>query len=304
MEDVQAYLESGRLEQYALGELDAAGRADVESWARRHPEVRQELDEVTQALDLYANAHALTPPAAMRERVLGRVLAEIGAPSVSPAVAPPPMAVNRDASAAPDAAEPLRAEPRETVVRPLATAPAPAVRSGWSGWALAASVALLLSLGGNVVLYNRWQRTHADLVAAQNDQARFAATTQVVQRRLGAVAEQMRVLRSDQYRAVALAGTKTAPQARARVLFNPATHRVYLDVKSLPALPAGKQYQLWALAGGKPVDAGVLTRAAAAGDSLQQMKDVDTAQAFAMTVEPEGGSANPTLSTMTVIGNI
>jgi anti-sigma-K factor RskA len=126
----------------------------------------------------------------------------------------------------------------------------------------------------------------------------------VVERQLGALRQENQVLRSDEFRAVALAGTKTAPAARARVLFNPATHKVYLDVKNLPALPADKQYQLWALDNGKPVDAGVLTVATATGEGLQSMKDIASAQAFAMTVEPVGGSVNPTLSTMTVIGNI
>jgi len=83
-----------------------------------------------------------------------------------------------------------------------------------------------------------------------------------------------------------------------------AAHRVYLDVQQLPSLPAGKQYQLWALDKGKPVDAGVLAANTAAGDSIQQMKNIASAQAFAMTVEPTGGSAGPTLATMTVIGNM
>jgi anti-sigma-K factor RskA len=87
-------------------------------------------------------------------------------------------------------------------------------------------------------------------------------------------------------------------------LYNPTTKAVYLDVRKLPAPPTGKQYQLWALDNGKPVDAGVLAAATTAGDSLQQMKDIASAQAFAMTVEPEGGSINPTLSTLTVVGNI
>ena len=138
----------------------------------------------------------------------------------------------------------------------------------------------------------------------QNDQARFAQTSQVVERQLGDLRQENEVLRNDEFKAVALAGTKTAPSARARVLFNAATHKVYVDVRSLPALPAGKQYQLWALDKGKPVDAGVLTAATATGEGIQHMKDIASAQTFAMTIEPTGGSVNPTLSTMTVVGNI
>jgi anti-sigma-K factor RskA len=186
----------------------------------------------------------------------------------------------------------------------MSSAPVAAAPASRSGWAMAASVALILSLGANALFYSRWKDASADLVALQNDQARFAQTSTVLDRQLGALRQQNEVLRSDEFRAVALAGTKTAPSAKARVLYNPATHKVYVDVKSLPALPAGKQYQLWALDKGKPVDAGMLTASTATGEGLQPMKDIASAQAFAMTVEPEGGSANPTLSTMTVVGNI
>ena len=289
MEDYQTYLESGRLEQYALGELNPAARTEVEGWAARYPQVRQELDELLTGLDAYAEAHALTPPAGARERILGRVLAEIG--SAETAAAPTPAAPTMRVSAS-----------NPHLATPAPTPPVAAQRS--SGWAIAASVALLLSLGANALLYSRWQQTSADLVAAQNSQARFAQTTQVAERRLQGAQSQLQVLRSPEYKLVALAGTPAHAKARARVLYNVATHRVFLDVQALPTLPAGKQYQLWALDKGKPIDAGVLTANTAAGAGLQQMKDIARAQTFAMTVEPTGGSAGPTLSTMTVSGNI
>jgi len=291
VENIQDYIESGILEQYALGVLTAAEQAAVDALAAAHPAIRTELADVQAALGLYAEAHAQTPPAALRERVLAHVLRQI-----QPVAPAPASALRADVDAVAQARN-LAAAPATTpgaVVRPLLAAPA-AAAAGRSPWALAAAVALLLSLGGNALLYARWQAAGQDLVALQNDQARFAATSQVVDKQLGTLKEQNSILRSDEFRAVALAGTKDAPTARARVLFNAATHRVYLDVRSLPALPAGKQYQLWALAGGKPVDAGLLAATTAAGDDLQQMKDVASAQAFAMTVEPTGGSAAPTM---------
>jgi hypothetical protein len=292
VEDYQAIIESGRLEQYALGELDPAGQAEVEALARRFPEVRQELDDLLAGLGVYAEAHALTPPAGMRERVLGRVLADIKntapAAPVAPVAEVPTMRVS--------ASNPHVASSAAPVV-------APATRG--NGWAIAASVALLLSLVGNAILYTNWQKTSNDLTVALNEQTRFASTTQVMERRLSSTQEQLHILRSPQeYKMVALAGTPAHPTAQARVLYNKASHRVYLDVAQLPPLPPGKQYQLWALDNGKPVDAGVLTAAATAGSDMQQMKDIASAQAFAMTVEPTGGSAGPTLNTMTVIGNI
>ena len=305
MENFQDYIESGILEQYALGELSAAEQAAVEAQAASHPEIQAELQQVQAALGFYAEAHAITPPAAMRERVLTNVLAQIAGPAANASLRADVDAVaqttGRPAIVA-TAPQPLAAA-NEAVVRPMSSAPVE-VPASRSGWAIAASVALLLSLGGNMLLYSNWKSASSELVALQNEQSRFATTSQVVEKKLGALQQENQVLRNDEFRAVALAGTKTAPTAHARVLFNPATHKVYVDVRSLPALPAGKQYQLWALDKGKPIDAGVLTVATATGEGLQHMKDIASAQTFAMTVEPAGGSVGPTLSTMTVVGNI
>ena len=302
MENTQEYIESGILELYALGELSAAEQAAVEAQAASSPEIRAELRQVQEALGFYAEAHALTPPTGMRERVLGNVMARIAAPAANSSLRADvdelsptgPLAASAAASAA------AWATP-EAVVRPMA----PAQKTGFrSNWAIAASVALLLSLGANFLLFTNWKNASERVVALQNEQTRFATTSQVVERQLGSLRQENEVLRDDEFRPVALAGTKTAPAAHARVFFNVATHKVYVDVRSLPALPADKQYQLWALDKGKPIDAGVLTVATASGEGLQHMKDIASAQTFAMTVEPLGGSAGPTLSTMTVVGNI
>ncbi|GAB3865667.1 hypothetical protein GCM10028824_04820 [Hymenobacter segetis] len=303
MENFQDYIESGILEQYALGELSAAEQAAVEAQAASHPEIRAELEQVQAALGFYAEAHAITPPAAMRERVLNNVLAQISGSSANTSLRADVDAVAQTTSRPAASAPQPVATPTEAVVRPMSSAPVE-VPASRSGWAIAASVALLLSLGGNMLLYSNWKSASSELVALQNEQSRFATTSQVVEKKLGALQQENEVLRNDEFRAVALAGTKTAPTAHARVLFNPATHKVYVDVRSLPPLPADKQYQLWALDKGKPIDAGVLTVATATGEGLQHMKDIASAQTFAMTVEPAGGSVGPTLSTMTVVGNI
>lgn len=285
--NIQEYIESGILEEYALGVLDEAQRAEVERYAAEYPEVRQELNLAQQGLETYAQAHTQEPPAGMRERVLTGWQAAIRQPEAAPEpipVAPAPAA--------------------ETVVRPISSAPvAEEASAPGFNWMMAASVALLvLSAAANLILYNRWKDSETQLVALQADQSRVASTMQAVEKRLDTRTQELAVLRSEQFRAVELAGTPTAPKAKARVLYNVATKAVYVDVRNLPALPEGKQYQLWALDKGKPVDAGMLAAATTAGDSIQQMKDVVSAEAFAMTVEPAGGSENPTLSTMTVLG--
>ena len=282
MEDSQTYIESGVLEQYALGLLTPPERAAVEAEAARHPAVAQELGSAQLALEYYAEAHARALPAGMRDRVLAKVSAQV-APAAAPTASSAGLRADVDALSRPQPA------PGDAGARPLA-APAPR-----QSLAIAASVALLLSLIGNGLLYSRWQSADHELVALQGNQDRLAANTMVAEKQLGDVRQQNEILRDAEFRFVALAGTPAAPAARARVLFNAASRRVYVDVQRLPAPPAGRQYQLWALNNGKPVDAGLLTADAASGARLARMKDVARAQAFAVTLEPVGGSASPTL---------
>ena len=300
MEDPQAYIESGILEQYILGLLTPAERATVEAEATRHPLVAQELAAGQRALEHYAEAHSRELPTAMRGRVLNKVLAQVApaeVPAEVPIAAAAPVAAGAPAPAArlrADVDALARPQPAaEPGVRQITSAVVPAAPR--RGLAIAASVALLLSLIGNGYLYQQWQGADTALVALQETQNRVAANTLVVERKLGEVSEQNAVLRDAEFHLVALAGTPDAPKDRARVLFNAKTRRVYVDVQNLPAAPAGRQYQLWALNNGKPVDAGVLTPAAAAGDRLERMKDIASAQAFAVTLEPLGGSATPTM---------
>ena len=301
MNNTQEYIESGLLEQYALGELPAAERAAVEAEAAAHPAIAAELAEIVAALDGYAQAHAIAPPPAMRARVLSNVLASISAAAAPLATtAPTPLAFQ------PAAAIGLRAD-IDAIARPSAAAPAPLLgqrpvaplagstsTTGRSSLAIAASVALLLSLLGNFFLYSRWHEADTTLVALQADQTRLASANTVLQREMSGVKTQNDILRDDRFKVIALAGTPDAPSAKARVFFDPRTRKVYLDAQNMPALPAGKQYQLWALRDGKPVDAGMVV-AAAAARGLQEMKAIEVAQAFAVTVEPVGGSVGPTM---------
>jgi len=61
----------------------------------------------------------------------------------------------------------------------------------------------------------------------------------------------------------------------------------------LPQPAAGKQYQLWAIVDGVPVDAGLLETNAPV--AFVKMKNIPKAQAFAITLENTGGNKTPTM---------
>lgn len=68
---------------------------------------------------------------------------------------------------------------------------------------------------------------------------------------------------------------------------------IYLLVNGLPSPPADKQYQLWAIANGKPLDAGLINNSN--NNKLVKMKSIAVAEAFAITLEKQGGSSAPTM---------
>ena len=92
----------------------------------------------------------------------------------------------------------------------------------------------------------------------------------------------------------ALSATGKPPSAR--LFWNQARRRVVMAVFQLPPAPAGRTYQLWAIAQGKkPVSLGVFNTAA--DGRLTAAMDVPPGLTFeltAVTEEPAGGSPQPT----------
>ena len=70
-----------------------------------------------------------------------------------------------------------------------------------------------------------------------------------------------------------------------------------LVAERLPALPAGRVYQLWTITGTAATSAGLLTPHAdgTAVLSMPVRPDAPRPDAFGVTIEPAGGSASPTL---------
>ncbi len=67
---------------------------------------------------------------------------------------------------------------------------------------------------------------------------------------------------------------------------------VYLMVNNLPQPVSDKQYQLWALLNGQPINLGMIE--VKQKRLLYRMKNVQNAEAFAISLEPKGGSPAPT----------
>lgn len=270
MEDIKAYIESGILELYVLGDLSPEEKLQVEGMALKHPEVKAELGAIEASLEYYARAHAVDPSEKMQDRVLNSLLINFSNDDNFPG-----RTVNREVEM------PARAQ------------------SNFYKYAFAACVALLLvSIAALVNIYNKWQQSDNRVIALQLEKQQFS-------RRVNLMDEQLNVFRDSTFRFIKLKGTPKTPASAMTVAWSPVKKKVMIDMAGmkLPANDASHQYQLWAIVDGKPVDLGVFDMKADTAD-MKEMKPVAQPQAFAVTLEPRGGSVNPTMDEMVVISNI
>ena len=109
------------------------------------------------------------------------------------------------------------------------------------------------------------------------------------------------ILRRPDTKTIEMKGLDIAPNAKVLVYWNAKEKATFLSIQNLPDAPKGKQYQLWAIVDKKPVDAGVFINDVTA---MSPMKGFENAQAFAVTLEKEGGSLTPTMDEMYVLGTV
>jgi len=176
------------------------------------------------------------------------------------------------AHAAPDAAPPR--ELRERVLREARRVRPIGSRRAVLPW-LAAAACLILALGlGSAYLRERAARDRASTALAARDS--LVAT-----------------LLSPDAATAALAATGQAPSAR--LFWSPSQRRVVMAVFHLQPAPAGRTYQLWAIAQGKPVSLGTFNTAADGRVvSTMALPPGLTFEVTAVTEEPAGGSPQPT----------
>lgn len=273
MENVKAYIESGILELYVLGDISAKEKLQVEDMASKYPEIRAEITEIGRSMEFYAEEQAIEPPENLRQRVLGSLLVNLGDDrNFTKAV------THQD----------------DDHIKSL---PVSRVNSFYK-YAFAACLTLLLiSVYGLVNLYSKLQDSNTQLTALQADKIRIANQVNLMD-------SQLDMYRDTTYKVLRLKGLPKTPSAAMILAWNSVSKKVMVDVQSikLPKNDKQHQYQLWALVNGKPVDMGVFDAPAADTAGVKEMKSIASAAGFAVTLEPMGGSINPTMDHMVVIG--
>jgi hypothetical protein len=153
--------------------------------------------------------------------------------------------------------------------------------------ALAAGLALA-TLGGS---YGWRAQQESVRVRAEAERAQTDARA-----RVAALEERLAVMGAPDVVQVPLQGQPDAPGSTARV-FMSKTRGMVLNAEHLPALPAGRVYQLWVVTKQAPVSIGVFS--VGADGSAQGVMPVPAEAtrdpvAVAVTIEPAGGVLSPT----------
>ncbi len=275
--DIQEYISGGIIESYVLGLTSAAETAEVEQMAAAYPEIKQAIADFELQLENYAVKNAVAPPDHLRNTILN-ALSNLDKKDASPSFV------------------------QDIPVIPMQQeTPEPVKKGSFLRYVAAASVILfIVSAAFNYHFYNKYQSANSSYQALLTERNSLQASNDVFKTRFSSFQHSLAIMEDPDYKVVKMTGIPGKEGNLATVYWNSATNEVYLFSNKLAAAPSDKQYQLWAIVNGQPVDAGMISSC----DGVCTMKNIANAQAFAVTLEKKGGSPTPDLSAMYVMGKV
>ncbi|WP_276134683.1 anti-sigma factor [Polluticoccus soli] len=273
--NIKEYIESGILEAYVLGALSEEERAAVVANIAQYPELAAEVQEIERAMYQYAEANAVTPPAGMQEDIWAAIQPN------SPVIARPSIPTNPKA-----------------IHLPVTV---PERRTSWVRAAV--WVALAGSLLTNVLLMNNQRRSGEEMQAMKDEMLKNNSKQQQLSARLDMYDRQRAMLMDANMQPVIMRSAQAGKKMMGMAMYNKTKGETYVSLMDMPMPPQGKQYQLWVIQDGKPVDMGVLSSDMIASGAMQKVPmSIQNGQAFAISLEKEGG--NPTPTEVMVVGEI
>jgi anti-sigma-K factor RskA len=98
------------------------------------------------------------------------------------------------------------------------------------------------------------------------------------------------------------ASTTAMRQGEGTIIYSRAEHRLVLIGRGMPTLPENQTYQLWMMTKtGEPISGGVFRPDQAGNVEVPASGDLDSVDRMGVSVEPAGGSAQPTVATVQVL---
>jgi anti-sigma-K factor RskA len=244
---------------------------------KNNAEVREAFEEAQKTFEMLATAQAVTPPNDLKSKIWDKIQQQ---EKVESDIEKPVI--------------PIQTSVQQSEITTTAQDIKTEKNGSWKNFAIAASLLFLVSIGANLYWMNSQAEINEKMVKLESEAQSKNVAMQNMQQKLDIVA-------NPDMKKIVLAGVDKHPQSKATVLWDTSSKDVYLNVNSLPKAPEGMQYQLWAIADGKPVSAGMYSEDK---DGRIALSNIPDAQAFAITLEKKGGSEVPTMENMYVMGGV
>ncbi|MBW7676067.1 anti-sigma factor [Chryseobacterium chendengshani] len=271
------YISSGILESYILGHASPEEAGILECVMKNNNEVREAFEEAQKTFEMLATVQAVTPPDDLKSKIWAKIQQQ--QETVESNIEKPVIPI-----------EALQRTEVEGDVRKIQND----TKNSWKSFAIAASILFFISIGANLYWMNSQAEFNDKIVKLESETKSKNLAMQNMQQKLDVVA-------NPNMKKIVLAGVEKHPQSKATVLWDTQSKDVYLNVNNLPKAPEGMEYQLWAIADGKPVSAGMYSEDK---DTRIALSNITNAQAFAITLEKKGGSVAPTMENMYVMGGV
>ncbi|MDQ1141462.1 anti-sigma-K factor RskA [Pedobacter agri] len=285
VENLKAYIESGVLELYVLGDLSPEETLQVEEMASQNPEVRDEIAAIELAMENYAMQNAIEPSADVETKLFEKLGLQNEDEVETIGSAPQYQEQSRI----------VRLDNSDGKIRTLR-------------FALVACIALLVVSGiALLITYNKLNAAHDQIASLNLDKQKFAGVVSQLEYENKGLENMVTMADSKEWATIRMSGQAFSPNSKMNVYWNKKDKSVLINyvAMDLPKTDAQHEYQLWALVNGKPVSLGVFGKTdSATHEALQKMQAIQEAQAFAVTIEPMGGSVNPTMEKLSVMGGV
>lgn len=263
--NVSEYIESGILDVYVLGGLSPSEVEEVEQKATLHPEVALEIENLRKVFEEVLLSQKVQPPLSLKAKILDAI---------------------------PDDSKKSRSNGKSLIL------------SSYSYWAIAASWLVTLIVGALAFYYrDQWKQTESKMMALETQRQEMAEQFNFTKLNFEEANRRLSLVSDSSIKRISLKKLPNiAATAFAQVMWNPNQGELFINATYMPTTPEGKQYQLWAIVDGKPVDAGIIPEEGSL--EFVQMKHILHATAFAITLEQKGGSPVPTMEQMYVMGGV
>jgi Anti-sigma-K factor rskA len=275
---------------------DAQEIAELEQLRLQYPAIQQAIEEFELSLEKTAFAASVSPAPSVKNKLFFELENEF-APAIksvsseiksSSPIIQIDNSVNESNYTNDNSVEEL---PKQAVVRSMSFLKAVSV---------AAVFLLIASAALNVYFYSKYNEANKQVTALLSDKNTLIASNKSMQVKYSDIYSNLLVVSDTNVQKVSLKPIAGKEGSLATVYWNTLTKDVYVVADGLPKAPKGKQYQLWALVDGKPVDAGMIEDC----NGVCKVKNTIKAQTFAITLEKFGGSPSPDLTQLYVIGNV